>query len=332
MWYDLIVVAVLIFAAYRGAMKGFVWQLATIAALVLCFLFAESASLVLAPYIPAEPPLNRWVAMFLLYLLFSFLCFSLAKGLQGWIEKAKFTEYDRHLGGVFGLVKGMAFALVMTFFVVTLSEKTRGHILHTYSGTAAAIVMDRLHPVMPDELHDVLEPYIHQLDRPDLPLKHRHGPQDHADGHDHDADHDADHDRSLRGGPVVRSPASGRREPADSSDSDQRADARRSPDQPAGDRRELLHGIAEIYSDFPQAQEAFIEEIEATLTGLPDRVAETALRDWHADVYATGEDPHPGTSFSTPWDERLRRTMETLGVERGTLSERFEEGSGPFER
>ena len=39
MWYDLLTLVILMYAMFRGAMKGVVWQLATIAALLMCFLF-----------------------------------------------------------------------------------------------------------------------------------------------------------------------------------------------------------------------------------------------------------------------------------------------------
>jgi len=189
MWYDVIVVGILVFAMIRGAMKGMVWQLAVIAAIVLCFAFAESLSLSLAPLISVEPPLNRWIAMFLLYVGFSFVCFAAARVLRDFIEKARFEAFDTHLGAAFGLLKGVAFSLVLTFFVVTISESQRSTILNSYSGYASAVIMDALHPVMPAGLHDVLEPYIHRLDHPGLPLKHNHHQvAGHEDNHDHATD------------------------------------------------------------------------------------------------------------------------------------------------
>ena len=70
------VLAVLVYAIVRGAIKGIVWQLAVIASLVLCFAFSESLSAVIAPYIGLKPPLNRWIAMFVLYIVFAFISFS----------------------------------------------------------------------------------------------------------------------------------------------------------------------------------------------------------------------------------------------------------------
>ena len=173
MWYDVVVFLILAFAMYRGAKRGIVWQLAVIASLILCFAFAGTASLALAPYIKVKPPLDRWIAMFILYIAFSFLAFGAARVMRDWIEKAKFVEFDQHLGAFLGLVKGVTFALVVTFFSVTLSPDVRSQVMSSYSGYGAAIVMDRLHPVMPDGLQNVLEPYIHQLDRPDMDLRFR---------------------------------------------------------------------------------------------------------------------------------------------------------------
>lgn len=168
-WFDFVVIAILLFTTFRGLQRGFVWQLAWIAALVLCFGFAETFSIKLAPHIQniapqAKPPLNRWIAMLILYMGFSFLSFGVARVMRGWIEKAKFVEYDRHLGGIFGFVKGVLFCLMATFFLITLSETARDTILVSKSGHAAAVIMTKLEPVLPEELAQILEPYILELD------------------------------------------------------------------------------------------------------------------------------------------------------------------------
>lgn len=164
MWFDAVILVGLMFFAWRGAHKGVVWQLATIASVILCFAFAETLSLALAPMITVEPPLNRWIAMFILYIGFSFLSFSVARQLRGWIEKAEFVEFDQHLGAIVGLLKGAILGIVLTFFTVTLSESARHDVLDSYAGRAAGHILDRLQPVMPSELHDVLQPYLEYAD------------------------------------------------------------------------------------------------------------------------------------------------------------------------
>ncbi len=185
MWYDAFVVAVLIFCMVRGAMRGVIWQLAGIAGLVLSLVFAETVSAAAAPYVGLAEPLNQWVTMFAAYLVFSFLSFGVARMIHGWMERAQMTEFNRHLGAAFGLIKGVAICLVLTFFIVTLSPNARTMLQHSKSGYAAAVIMDRLHPVMPEKLHDSLDEYIHQLDAPEFPLKHSddHLHADADDGH-----------------------------------------------------------------------------------------------------------------------------------------------------
>ncbi|HEX6985759.1 MAG TPA: CvpA family protein [Planctomycetaceae bacterium] len=165
MWYDAIILALLLFCTVRGASKGFAWQVAAIGALVLCFFFAETGSLALAPLITLEPPLNRWVAMFVLYIGASFVSFAAARTVRTSLEKWQFVEYDKHLGAIFGFVKGAAIALVITFFAVTLNETTRAQVLASYSGYSAGHILSALHPVMPAELHAVIDPYLEKLGR-----------------------------------------------------------------------------------------------------------------------------------------------------------------------
>ena len=171
MLYDLITLLVLGYTTIRGAAKGMAWQLAGIAAVVLCFLFATPISLNIAPSIKLESPLNRWVAMLAIYVVFSFATFGLARMFKGWLEKEKFEDYDRHLGALFGLFKGMALSIVATFFIVAIAHPTRDYILHTYSGFAAAHIMDQIDPVMPGELQAIIAPYVHELDGPGMQMQ-----------------------------------------------------------------------------------------------------------------------------------------------------------------
>lgn len=164
MVYDFVMLGILVFTTVRGSAKGMAWQLAAIASLVLCFLFATPLSLTVAPYINVEPPLNRWIGMLGIYLVFSFGCFSIARMLRSWLEAARFEEYDKHLGALFGFVKGATFCFVVTFFVVCLSQQACQYVLHTNSGYLAATVMQQLEVVMPAELGKVLAPYVHRLD------------------------------------------------------------------------------------------------------------------------------------------------------------------------
>jgi uncharacterized membrane protein required for colicin V production len=177
---DLVVITVLLYTTWRGASRGLVSQLAWIVALIACFAFAKSFSLKLAPLIAQnfpqiEPPLDRWISMFILYMGFAFVSFGVARVLRGWLEKAKFDGFDKHLGGLFGLVKGVVICLVGIFFAVTLSSGMRETVLASHSGHAAAVIMQRLAPVMPNELAGVIEKAQQHLNHDDFHKDHLDG-------------------------------------------------------------------------------------------------------------------------------------------------------------
>ena len=111
--------------------------------------------------------------MLILYLGFSFVSFGVARMLHEMIESMRIEALDRHLGAILGLVKGGMFSLFLTFFLVTLSHSARETIINSESGYVAAVVIDRLDPVIPGDLHALLEPYIRRLDAPEIEREHR---------------------------------------------------------------------------------------------------------------------------------------------------------------
>ncbi|HVJ69302.1 MAG TPA: CvpA family protein, partial [Caulifigura sp.] len=163
MWYDIAVLGVLVYSMARGASRGFIFQLATMAGIILCLMFAETFSGIVGPHISLQPPYNEWVTMFGAYLFFSFVAFGAARMLTKGIEEAGLKEYNAHLGAVFGLAKGIVVCLVITFFLATL-DATHNVIATSKSGYYAAVTMQKIHPIMPEKLHDALNRYIHSLD------------------------------------------------------------------------------------------------------------------------------------------------------------------------
>ncbi|MCA9082624.1 MAG: CvpA family protein [Planctomycetaceae bacterium] len=162
-WYDFVVLAVLIYCAWQGAQRGLVTQLAWIAALILCFKFSDKLAPSIEHMINVEQPLKHWIAMFVLYLGFSLGSFVVARMLNSWLEQARFKDFDRHLGGLFGLLKGVVICLVITFFAVTLSESLKATVLQSRTGYAACIILDNIEPLTPDYFHDHLVKYREQL-------------------------------------------------------------------------------------------------------------------------------------------------------------------------
>ena len=160
MYYDALLLLILGWSAWRGSSRGVTWQLASIASLLLCFAFAAPASLVVAPLIKLDPPLNRWLAMLAVYILFSFGAFAAARVIRSLLAALKFQEFDQHLGGLFGLLKGVLASLILTFFVVTLSPSAREKVLRTHSGRVSGYLLYKARGILPQELAPTLAPHF----------------------------------------------------------------------------------------------------------------------------------------------------------------------------
>lgn len=160
----LLAVAIVLTGLVFGVWKGFAWQLAGIVSLVLGFIVAVPVSTTVAPLFGAKAPLNRFVAIAVLYGATSLGTYLVAWLYRKVLERWQLKEWDRHLGGVFGALKGWLIVLVLTFFAVTLSSQAREAVLRTHVGKYAAVTIDAIHVVFPKEVHQLLHPYIHSLD------------------------------------------------------------------------------------------------------------------------------------------------------------------------
>ncbi len=159
--YDIIMLIVLIGAMIFGAVKGFAWQLASIASIVVSYIVAYRFREPFSESIQAEPPWNRFLAMLILYLGTSLVIWVAFRMISGSIDRLKLKEFDRQVGAMFGLAKGALYCALITLFAVTLlGNKTRDKIVASKSGRYIAQVLDRSGAVMPPEIHQVIGPYL----------------------------------------------------------------------------------------------------------------------------------------------------------------------------
>ncbi len=201
--YDIIMIVVLLGAMLFGAWKGLAWQLASLASLVVSFLVSVRFSGYLAPYITDREPLNRFIAMLIIYLACALVIWGLFRLVSNFIDRLKLREWDRQMGAIVGLVKGGLLCIAITFFALSLTaDETRKMIMTSRSGYYIGYTIDRAEAVMPDEIHGVLHPYLDKLDQQ---LEHDHvhisrpGEPQHAE-HDADASetgHQDDHQVEL---------------------------------------------------------------------------------------------------------------------------------------
>ncbi len=164
--YDLIMLVVLGFATILGAIKGFAWQMASLASIFVSYLVAVNFRFDVAKMIQATPPWNMFLAMLILYVGTSFVIWVVFRLLSGLIDGVRLKEFDRHMGAAFGLAKGGLYCLLITMFAMTLlGPKQQEAICQSRSGYYIATALDNAGGVLPKELHDVVGPYLERLDR-----------------------------------------------------------------------------------------------------------------------------------------------------------------------
>ncbi len=182
--YDILMLAVLVLATVFGAWKGMAWQVASLASLIVSAIVAVRFSGAVAPMLSAVEPWNRFLAMLILYVLTALAIWILFQYVAGVIDRVKLKEFDRQMGALFGLAKGILLCVVITFFAVTLSEQGRQTVLRSRSGYYIARFIQRARPVLPEEIRAVLGRYIEELDRrldpanPPTALEEPVGPDD----------------------------------------------------------------------------------------------------------------------------------------------------------
>ncbi len=163
--YDLIMLIVLLVSTILGAIKGFAWQVASLASIVVSYFVACRFRFQVAEMIHATPPWNQFLAMLILYVGSSFVIWVGFRLLSGLIDQVRLKEFDRHLGAAFGLTKGLLYCLLITMFGMSLlGPQQQAAICQSKSGYYIASALDHSVGVLPKEVHDVVGPYLARLD------------------------------------------------------------------------------------------------------------------------------------------------------------------------
>ena len=164
--YDIVMLVVLVGATLFGAIKGFAWQLASLASVVVSYFVAYRFREPLAESIRAEAPWNLFLAMLILFVGTSLVIWVGFRMVSRTIDRLKLKDFDRQIGAAFGLAKGAVVCILITMFAMTLlGPSIREQIVQSRSGYYIAKVLDNSDAVMPPEIHDVVAPYIEKFER-----------------------------------------------------------------------------------------------------------------------------------------------------------------------
>ena len=166
--YDLFMIGIVVIAVVLGAMKGLAWQIASAAAFAGSYVVAITFYPQVATHIDAEEPWNKYLAMFALYLGTSFVVWIAFAFVRRMIEKVEMKGFDRQAGAVVGAINGCIGCLFVTFFAITLpflSDAQKTAICHSQSGRVMASAVETLKYGLPEDVDQVVRPYLDELDK-----------------------------------------------------------------------------------------------------------------------------------------------------------------------
>ena len=164
--YDIVMLVVLIGATLLGAAKGLAWQVASLASLIASYLVAYEYREPVSAWIPIDAPWSIFLAMLILFMGTSFVVWFVFRLVARFIDRMKLKEFDRQIGALLGLLKGALLCVIITLFAITLlGEEHRKAIVRSRSGYYIAVLLNRSHAVLPNEIHEVIGPYLDAFER-----------------------------------------------------------------------------------------------------------------------------------------------------------------------
>jgi len=159
--YDYIMLGILAAAVAWGLYKGMVWQLASCASIVASYFVSIYGRAQVADSLGLEPPWGPIVAMLGIYLFSSMIIWLIFAVINKTLDGLALKDWDRQIGAGMGLIKGLLLCIIVTMFAVALTkDESRQQIVQSKSGFYITKVIHNLHSVMPEEVNQVVEPYI----------------------------------------------------------------------------------------------------------------------------------------------------------------------------
>lgn len=166
--YDFVMLFVLAGLTLYGYAKGMAWQVAYLTSFIASYFVAVQFSGQLAPVFGDSAPWNKFMAMAAIYAGFSLATWLVFRAVKGGINKVRLESFDRQMGAIIGAGRGVLWCIGITFFAVTLLpnyfDGMKEAIVASQSGRHIARLLDNADAVMPPEVHQVIGPYLDQLE------------------------------------------------------------------------------------------------------------------------------------------------------------------------
>ncbi len=159
-FYDIIMLIVLGGAVFFGWWKGFSWQVASFASIILSYFVACNFHGMVTPLLDIGSPQDKFVAMLILFLGTSAVVWITFGYIKNSIEKLRLKGFDHQVGALLGAIKGAVLCMLITLFSVTLIPDS---VIQSRSGNFIARSINQIFMIVPDEIHAYLEPRLNKL-------------------------------------------------------------------------------------------------------------------------------------------------------------------------
>lgn len=148
--FDIFVIALLGVMTFWGGFRGAVSQFASILSLIVSWFVASRCYGIITPYVPLSDPWKEAVAIFILFLGITLMIRLVAKAIRGAVRQTPLKEFDRQIGALFGLAKGVLICLVVAFFAVIIGNQPRQWVIGSQSGRILVRMISTIQKYVPE--------------------------------------------------------------------------------------------------------------------------------------------------------------------------------------
>tara|TARA_B100000809_G_C15003446_1_gene482330 strand:- start:449 stop:985 length:537 start_codon:yes stop_codon:yes gene_type:complete len=161
--YDLIMLAIALFATLFGAWKGLAWQIAWVSAVAISSLVALQLRTGVANQLGMVGPAGSYFAMGIVFAAVSVIIWLLYRMGYSWIKRSGLGKFDRRMGGAAGILSGLLLCTLITVISMSVSGPAgRAQIQSSYSGRWISSLLTRSSSYLPGDVQQKVDDLLEE--------------------------------------------------------------------------------------------------------------------------------------------------------------------------
>lgn len=158
-WYDILIIAIIAAGFLYGFLKGIISEIFALAGLVIGFIIAMRFSFIIKPYIlpfVKKEPFAMIISFILLFLLSAAVIIFIGIFFKKAAKFVHLSWLDRIIGGIFGIVKGVVIAGIISLIIFTFSPGGKPFIKKSTLGRYTVNLVRLAIYLLPDQVRKKL--------------------------------------------------------------------------------------------------------------------------------------------------------------------------------